>query len=63
MLRQALESREILKQYLKDHASAGLKLGGAGDKEIILPDSILRLISEALSSAAAGKKAATRGGG
>ncbi|QQS46477.1 MAG: helix-turn-helix domain-containing protein [Acidobacteriota bacterium] len=56
MLRRAQESSEILKQYLKDHASASLRLGGAGDKEIVLPDTILRLISEALSSAAAGKK-------
>jgi excisionase family DNA binding protein len=56
MLRRAQESSEILKQYLKEHGSASLRLGGADGKEIVLSDSILRLISEALSSAAAGKK-------
>jgi excisionase family DNA binding protein len=56
MLRRAQESSEILKQYLKEHESASLRLGGAGDKEIVLPDSILRLVYEALSSVAAGKK-------
>jgi hypothetical protein len=55
MLRRAQESSEILEQYLKEHGSASLRLGGAGDKEIVLPDSILRLVYEALSSAAAGK--------
>jgi len=56
MLRRAQESSEILKQHLKDHGSASLKLGGADDKEITLPDSILRLVYEALVSAATGKR-------
>ena len=56
MLRRAQESSEILKQYLEGHGSASLKLGGASNQEIVLPDSILRLVYEALSSAAAGKK-------
>jgi excisionase family DNA binding protein len=56
MLRRAQESSEILKQYLKNHGSASLRLGGEGDKEIVLPDSILQLVYESLSSAAAGKK-------
>ncbi len=56
MLRRAQESSEILKQYLKDHGSANLKLSGADDKEITLPDSILRLVYEALVCAASGKR-------
>lgn len=56
MLRRAKESSEILEQYLKGHGSASLRLGGAGDKEIVLNDSILRIVCEALSSEAAGKK-------
>jgi excisionase family DNA binding protein len=56
MLRAAQENSEILKQYLQDHGSARLKLGGADDKEITLPDSILRLVYEAMVCAATGKK-------
>jgi excisionase family DNA binding protein len=56
MLRLAKKNSEILKQYLKDHGTASLKLGGSQETEIPLPDSILRLIYEALDSAAAGKR-------
>lgn len=56
MLRRAQENSEILKQYLKDHGSASLKLSETDDKEITLPDSILRLVYEALVCAATGKK-------
>jgi excisionase family DNA binding protein len=56
MLRLAKENSEILKQYIKDHGSASLKLIGAGGKEIALPDSILRLVYEAMVSAASGKR-------
>lgn len=56
MLRLAKENSEILKQYIKDHGSASLKLIGAGGKEISLPDSILRLVYEAMVSAASGKR-------
>lgn len=56
MLRRAQENSEILKKYLKDHGSASLKLSGAEDKEITLPDSILRLVYEAMVCAATGKK-------
>jgi excisionase family DNA binding protein len=56
MLRLAQENSEKLKQYLKEHATASLKLGGAENIEITLPDSILRLVSEALASAATGKR-------
>ena len=56
MLRMAQENSEILKQYLEDHRSATLRLGGAEDREITLPDSILRLVYEALVSAATGKR-------
>ncbi len=56
MLRLAKENSEILKQYLKDHGTASLKLGGAEGQEITLPDSILRLVYEALASAATGKR-------
>jgi len=55
-LRLAKENSEILKQYLKDQGTASLKLGGAEGQEITLPDSILRLVYEALSSAATGKR-------
>lgn len=56
MLRLAKADSDLLKQYLKTHATACLKLGENEDKEIILPGSILRLVSEALASAASGKK-------
>lgn len=56
MLRLAKENSEILKQYIKEKRSANLKLIEAAGKEIALPDSILRLIYEAMVSAAAGKK-------
>ena len=56
MLQQAKENSEVLKQYLKNHATANLILDGAEGKEMILPDSILRLIYEALVAAASGKK-------
>jgi excisionase family DNA binding protein len=56
MLRLAQENSEILKQYIKDHGSASLKLIGAEGKEIMLPASILRLVYEALASAASGKR-------
>ncbi len=56
MLRLAKENSEILKQYIKDKGSANLKLIGAGGKEIALPDSILRLVYEAMVSAASGKR-------
>jgi excisionase family DNA binding protein len=56
MLRLAKENSEILKQYIKDHGSASLKLIGAESKEIALPDSILRLVYEAMVSAASGKR-------
>ncbi len=56
MLRLAKEDSDLLRQYLKTHATACLKLGGTEDKEITLPDSILRLVCEALASAASGKK-------
>ncbi|MCI0660152.1 MAG: helix-turn-helix domain-containing protein [Acidobacteria bacterium] len=56
VLKLAKENSEILKQYIKDHGSASLKLIGAGGKEIALPDSILRLVYEAMVSAASGKR-------
>src|SRR5262249_16941140 len=56
MLRLAKKNCEILKQYLKDHGTASLKLGGDQDTEITLPVSILRLIGEVLESTAAGKR-------
>jgi excisionase family DNA binding protein len=56
MLRAAQENSEILKRYLKDHGSASLRLSGTDGKEIPLPDSILRLVYEALACAATGKK-------
>ncbi|MEP7336279.1 MAG: helix-turn-helix domain-containing protein [Acidobacteriota bacterium] len=56
MLLLAKENSEILKQYLKDHGTASLKLGGIEGQEIALPDSILRLVYEALTSAASGKR-------
>jgi excisionase family DNA binding protein len=56
MLRLAKENSEILKQYLKDNESARLKLSGAEGHEITLPASILRLVYEALASAASGKR-------
>jgi excisionase family DNA binding protein len=56
MLRLAQENSEILKQYLNKHATASLKLDEAQGKEITLPDSILRLVYEALAAAASGKK-------
>lgn len=56
MLRLAKENSEILKHYLQEHGSASLKLAGANGQEIALPDSILRLVYEALASASAGKR-------
>jgi excisionase family DNA binding protein len=56
MLRLAKENSDILKHYLKNHATASLKLGGVQGQEITLPDSILRLVSEALAAAASGKQ-------
>jgi excisionase family DNA binding protein len=56
MLRLAKENTEILKQYLRDHDTASLKLIEAGGKEIALPDSILQLVYEALASVASGKR-------
>jgi len=56
MLMLAKEISEILKQYLRDHNTANLKLVEAGGKEITLPDSILRLVYETLASAASGKR-------
>jgi excisionase family DNA binding protein len=56
MLKLAKENSEILKEYIKDRGSASLKLSGAGGKEIALPDSILRLVYEAMVSAASGKR-------
>ncbi|MGH9853495.1 MAG: helix-turn-helix domain-containing protein [Blastocatellia bacterium] len=56
MLKLARENSETLKQYLKDHGTASLKLGRAEGKEITLPDSILRLVYEALASVASGKR-------
>jgi excisionase family DNA binding protein len=56
MLKLAKRNSEILKQYIKNHGSASLKLIGAGGKEIALPDSILRLVYEAMASAASGKR-------
>lgn len=56
MLRLAKENSEILKQYLKDHGSASLKLSEAGEKEIALPESVLRLVYEALAGVAMGKR-------
>lgn len=56
MLRLAQENSEILKRYLQDHGSASLKLSGVEDKEIALPDSILRLVYEAMVCAAMGKR-------
>lgn len=56
MLRLAKADSDTLKEYLKTHATACLKLGGTEDKEITLPDSILRLVCEALASTASGKK-------
>jgi hypothetical protein len=55
-LRAAKEDSEILEQYLKDHESASLRLSGDVDKEITLPDTILRLVYEALAGVAPGKK-------
>ncbi|ETW96134.1 MAG: DNA-binding protein [Candidatus Entotheonella factor] len=56
MLRLAKADSDLLRQYLQTHATACLKLGGSEDQEIILPDSILQLVCEALASAASGKK-------
>lgn len=56
MLRLAKENSDILKHYLKNHTTASLKLGGVQGQEITLPDSILRLVSEALAAAASGKQ-------
>lgn len=56
MLRLAKENSEILKQYLKENGSARLKLSGAEGHEITLSASVLRLVYEALASAASGKR-------
>jgi excisionase family DNA binding protein len=56
MLKLVKENSEILKHYLKEHATARLKLGGAEGQEITLSDSILRLVYEAMVSAASGKR-------
>lgn len=55
MMRLAQENCEILKQYLNHHTMASLKLDEAQGKEIPLPESILRLVYEALVAAASGK--------
>ncbi len=56
MLRRAQENSEILKQHINDNGAASLKLGGVEGKEIALPDSIPRLVCEALVCAATGKR-------
>ena len=56
MMELAQKNSDILKHYLTKHATASLKLDDAQDQEITLPESILRLVYEALAAAASGKQ-------